>query len=152
MGTKLSVSDLKMHAWRSFITANSRVFARLEAELIDEVGLPLSWYEVMLLISESPARQLRMHEFAETRLLSRSAATRLIDRMEAAGLVQRVACEVDRRGTWVQMTDHGWSVFRRAAPIHVRGIAEHFTSLLDDDEAAGLAELMARVLDRLEPG
>jgi len=150
MGTTLSVSDLKMHAWRSFITANSRVFARLEAELIDEVGLPLSWYEVLLLLKESPEGQLRMHEFAETRLLSRSAATRLIDRMETAGLVERVACDVDRRGTWVHMTEHGWSTFRRAAPVHVRGIAEHFTTLIDDDEATALAELMARVLDRLE--
>jgi hypothetical protein len=43
------------------------------------------------------------------------------------------------------LTPEGRSTFRRAAPVHLRGIQEHFASHLDDDEAATLYDALARV-------
>lgn len=144
-----AVADLDLHAWRSFLVAHARLVARLESELLDEAGLPLTWYEVLLILKESPEGRVRMHELAESRLLSRSAATRLVDRMEAAGLVRRVACDADRRGTFVELSEEGMAAFRMAAPLHVRGIREHFAAHIDRDEAATVATIMNRLVDAL---
>jgi DNA-binding MarR family transcriptional regulator len=147
MGVEIEAS--RMAAWRGFLTAHARIVARLERELAEEADLPLTWYEVLLLLREAPAGRLRMHELADSRLLSRSAATRLIDRIETAGLVARAVSQDDRRGTFVQLTPEGLATLRRAAPIHLRGIAEHFTGHLSEGDAATLRELMAKVVKAL---
>ncbi len=137
-----------LEAWRGFLGAHAVLMARLEQELLDEVGIPLTWYEVLLILSAAPGGRLRMHELAERRLLSRSAATRLVDRMERAGLVLRSQSAGDRRGTYVEMSPEGAAVFRRSAPVHRRGIEQHFASHLDADELA----LLIDVTDRLSQG
>ena len=147
MGVEIDAS--RMAAWRGFLTAHARVVARLERELAEEADLPLTWYEVLLLLREAPAGRLRMHELADSRLLSRSAATRLVDRIEAAGLVARVASEDDRRGTFVELTPLGLATLRRAAPVHLRGIDEHFTSHLSGQDATALRDVMGRIADAL---
>ena len=86
-----------------------------------------------------------MQELARSVLLSKSGLTRLVDRMQAAGLVARRSCPTDRRGTFVTLTRDGRAAFRAAAPVHLRGIEEHFTSQLDDDDRRALAA----VLDKL---
>jgi DNA-binding MarR family transcriptional regulator len=54
--------------------------------------------------------------------------------------------EHDRRGTLVALTDHGLAELRRAAPVHLGGVEQHFTRHLNDEEQAELARLMERVL------
>ena len=130
------------------LTAFSKIVAQLDAELAYEGDLALDWYEVLLLLRESQDG-LRMHELAESQLLSRSAATRLVDRMEAAGLVRRRSSEEDRRGTFVELTDDGLATLRRTAPIHLRGIQEHFASHLTEDEAQIVEEVLGRVAESL---
>lgn len=147
METKPSPQHLK--AWRACLTAHSRIIDQMTRELEAEAHLPLVWYEVLLLLRESRTGQLRMHELADLRLLSRSAATRLVDRMERAGLVRRTAAEQDRRGTFVELTDEGLAQLRAAAPIHLRGIEEHFAVHLSDDEAATVEAVMGRLADAL---
>lgn len=141
-------SSLHLRAWRICLTAFSKVLAQLEAELRDEGHLALDWYEVLLLLHENEDG-LRMHELADAQLLSRSAATRLIDRMEAAGFVRRRTAEDDRRGTFVELTGDGLSTLRRTAPIHLRGIEEHFARHLEDDEARLVALAMGRIAAEL---
>lgn len=128
-----------------FLTAHARVVDRLGRELEDRCGLPLAWYEVLLYLREAPTGRLRMHELADSLLLSRSAATRFVDRMVEAGLVQRTTCESDRRGTFIELTEHGSAEFREAAPVHLAGIARHFTDLLSGDEAEVLAAALERI-------
>jgi DNA-binding MarR family transcriptional regulator len=134
-----------MRAWRGFLTAASTVVDRLGREMEEETGLPLTWYEVLLYLREAEGGRLRMHELAESLLLSRSAVTRFVDRMEEGGLVRRTDCRDDRRGTFVEATPLGIERFMSAAPVHLRGISEHFAGLIDDGEAAVIASAMERV-------
>ena len=135
-----------------FLTAHARVVDHLARELEDETDLPLAWYGVLLYLEEAPTGRLRMHELADSLLLSRSAVTRFIDRMVDAGLARRMVCDADRRGTFVEATDDGRVRFRAAAPVHLAGIARHFTSLLSDEEAQVLACAMARIAQATRPG
>lgn len=133
-----------MRAWRSFLEAHSAISKQLERELREECDFPLSWYDAMVQLSEAGG-SMRMHEFAGSLLLSRSATTRFADRLEAAGLIRREAAEGDRRGTVVSLTELGVSELRRTAPVHMRGIVEHFTEYFDEDELELIDGLLGKV-------
>ena len=132
------------------IRAQAAVLERLAKEMEGEANLPLGWYEVLLHLQESPTGRLRMHELADSLLLSRSAATRFVDRMETADLVKRVQCPSDRRGLELVMTESGRRMFLRAGRVHLRGIEEHFAQHLTAEEAAALRRAMTRVLAAAE--
>jgi DNA-binding MarR family transcriptional regulator len=137
----------QLAAWRTLLETHATVTDLLERELVGERGLPLSRYEVLLVLAESPEGRLRMQELAQRVLLSKSGLSRLVDRMEEAGLVKREQCPSDRRGWFAVLTDQGRSALRRAAPVHLRGIQEHFGRHLDDDEARVLGAALGRIRD-----
>ena len=145
------IHPVKLGAWVAFLQAHARTLELLGRELKEEEGLPLTWYDVLVQLSEAEGAQLRMQDLAEAVLLSKSGLTRLIDRMEAAGLVRREACPSDRRGTFAALTEEGARTLRATYPTHLRGVREHFTDLLDDDEAAVLERLLRRIADASRP-
>lgn len=141
----------RMAAWRGFILAHSRVIARLERELLDEHDLPLTWYDVLVQLSEADGHRLRMQELAERVLLSRSGLTRLVDRLELQGLVERVRCSEDGRGLFAQLTADGLAALRSTYPTHLRGVREWFSDLLTDEESEVLARALDRIAERAGP-
>lgn len=137
-------SDDELAAWRAFLEAHARVVRVLERELRAEKNLPLHWYDALVQLHEAGGA-LRMHELADRMLLSRSATTRFADRLEAAGLVEREVCDEDRRGLELRMTEVGRATLADAATVHLRGVAQHFTSHL----TAGEQETLRRALGRV---
>lgn len=135
-----------MATWRRFLEAYASVVGALEAEIESEQGLPLSWYDVLVQLSEAGEQRLRMQDLARAVLISRSGLTRLVDRMTAAGLVGREACANDRRGTFVVLTAQGKEKLRRAAPVHLRGIDRHFLSRLKEGDRRALDTALQRLL------
>jgi DNA-binding MarR family transcriptional regulator len=133
-------------AWRLLLEAHAQVTELLEHELVAERGLPLSRYDVLLNLAEAPGGRLRMQELSASVLLSKSGLSRLVDRMVEAGLVRRERCQDDRRGWFAVLTDRGRSALRRAAPVHLRGIQEHFVRHLEPEEVQVLGTALARVV------
>ncbi len=136
----------QLETFGRFLRAHQQVSELLNKSLVEERGLSLPWYDVLLQLSASGEDRLRLQELADRVLYSRSGLTRLIDRMESAGLVSREPCEDDRRGTYAVLTAEGKRALRRAAPTHLRGIEEHFFSKLSADEIKLLGEAMTKVL------
>jgi DNA-binding MarR family transcriptional regulator len=136
----------QLAAWRLLLEAHATVTELLEHELVNERGLALSRYDVLLNLSEAPGGRLRMQELSASVLLSKSGLSRLVDRMVEAGLVRRERCEDDRRGWFAVLTDQGRSALRRAAPIHLRGIHEHFTRHLRPEEVQSMTAALTRVV------
>ena len=136
----------QLAAWRLLLEAHATVTELLERELVAERGLPLNRYDVLLNLAEAPGGRLRMQELSASVLLSKSGLSRLVDRMVEAGLVRRERCEDDRRGWYAVLTDRGRSALRRAAPVHLRGIHEHFTSHLEPEEVEAMRAALARVV------
>jgi DNA-binding MarR family transcriptional regulator len=141
----VSLSHVELDAWRSFLRAHARVTRVLDAELTAECDLSLGSYEVLVHLSEAPARALRMTDLADRIVLSRSGLTRLVDRMEREGLVRRESCPSDLRGTNAVLTAEGLAKLRAAAPVHLRGVREHMVSQLTEKETAVLAEALGRI-------
>jgi DNA-binding MarR family transcriptional regulator len=135
-----------LSAWRLLLEAHATVTELLERELVAERGLPLSRYDVLLNLAEAPEGRLRMQELSASVLLSKSGLSRLVDRMVEAGLVRRERCLDDRRGWFAVLTDQGRGALRRAAPIHLRGIHEHFTRHLEPEEVKVLTTALSRVV------
>jgi DNA-binding MarR family transcriptional regulator len=137
----------RLAAWRSFLEAHARVTDILEEELEAERDLPLTWYDVLVQLEESADHRLRMTDLAGAVLLSKSGLTRLIDRMCGASLVERAPDPLDRRGTYVSLTTLGFDRLQDAAPVHMRGIEEHFARYLSDAETAAIHEGFRRILE-----
>ena len=91
------------------------------------------------------AGRLRLQTLAESVLLSRSGLTRLIDRMERSGLVRREPCPEDRRGYYAVLTDAGRETLNRAAPGHLRGVAEHFARHLSPTDILALQTALEKI-------
>ncbi|MEO8540812.1 MAG: MarR family winged helix-turn-helix transcriptional regulator [bacterium] len=139
--------NLGMTAWRAFLEAHAHVTELLEAELQAEKDLPLAWYDVLVHLQEAEAHRLRMTELARKVLLSKSGLTRLVDRMCVGGLVERWPDEADRRGRWVSLTGAGHDRLKDAAPIHLRGVREHFTSHLGEEAAKTLSASLGAIAE-----
>ncbi len=141
------VPPAQLAAWRAFLEAHALTVETLTRELRDAEDLPLTWYDVLVQLHEAPEGRLRMQELADAVLLSKSGVTRLVDRMEQAGLVARARCTDDRRGTFAALTPAGRQRLRETAPTHLRGVAEHFAALFDDEEAELLERLLLRIIE-----
>lgn len=144
-----TLEQTETRAWRAFLSAHSRVLPILDTELVREMGLNLSQYEVLLWLNDAPDRSMRMSELATKVVLSPSGLTRAVDQLERRGLVERRVCDSDRRGFLATLTRAGRTQLRRAATTHVRGIREHFTGRLTELELTQLASLLEKVTDEV---
>lgn len=133
------LSETEMGAWQALLHAHHLVIGKLDRELRDEHDLSLAAYDVLLRLARAPERALRMTELAERVMLSPSGLTRLVDRLVAKGLLQRRVDPQDGRVTFASITDDGTRQLRRAARTHLRGIREHFTSRLDEEQLRNVA-------------
>ena len=102
------LSAPEQDAWRSWLDASRLLNAELSRELLEGHGLSIADYEILVQLSESPERRMRMSELAERTLASRSRLSHQIDRMEKAGFVTREACKQDARGFWAVLTETGF--------------------------------------------
>jgi DNA-binding MarR family transcriptional regulator len=138
--------------WRAVITGMARLTEALGRQLERDAGLSLSEYEILVRLSESAERTMRMSELAAAVVHSRSRLTHAVGRLENRGLVQRRPCPDDRRGVNCHMTDEGFAVLAAAAPGHVREVRAQLVDQLDDAEFAALGAAMAKVApDHVEP-
>lgn len=146
-----TVTVEQIAAWRAFLYAHARTIDVLTRELRATEGLQLTWYDVLIQLSEAPEGRLRMQDLSDAIVLSKSGLTRLIDRMEREGLVCRLACPVDKRGTFAEITAAGLAQLSAAAPTHLAGVTEHFLTLFSHAELDVLHALLRRVADANRP-
>ena len=129
-------------AWKAFLDAQAALLRQLETELIKEEDMTLAEFDVLVQLRMAPGSRLRMTELSERVRLSPSGLTRLVDRLARAGLVKRGSCPGDRRGTFAILTPAGTTRLRRARPVHLRGIREHFGKRLSSAQLAAVAEAL----------
>jgi DNA-binding MarR family transcriptional regulator len=136
----------ELGAWRGLLRVHAGLTKALDAELLRAHGLPLSSYEVLLFLADSPDGQMRMSELADGVLLSRSGLTRLVDRMERDGLLRRERCTDDARGYYAAITDEGRELFHLVRTTHLDGVRDRFLVHFSQDELRTLSELWERVV------
>ncbi len=144
--TMAGVDTPRMEAFRELMRVQDALRRLLDRELMEERGLSLSEYVVLLTLRYAPTGSLPVGALCAEVLLTTSGVTRLVDRMEAAGTVERIAEPADRRTVRAAITEHGRDELRKAWPVHRRGIEQHFGANLSDSEAETLRDILRRVL------
>jgi len=146
------MADSRRHlatsAWGAVLQVHAAVVPLLDQTLQAEVGMPLSWYDVLLELNAAPERRLRMTDLGERVVLSRTRVSRLVDEIAKAGLVVREQNPQDGRSAYATLTAEGLERYRRAAPTYLAAIERHFSSTLDDDQLRTIADSLQRVLSR----
>ncbi len=139
------LSEGELRALRGLMRAHASLAKRLDAELEQAHGLPLSSYEVLHHLESAPEGRMRMCDLAEHAQLSRSGLTRLVDRLERDGLLSRCTCEHDARGAYACLTEQGVQRLSDARGTHLAVVREQFLSRFSEPELGALAEMWDRI-------
>ncbi|MGI5402991.1 MarR family winged helix-turn-helix transcriptional regulator [Streptomyces sp. CA-135486] len=142
------LTDDEQCAWRTHLDVSRLLMHQLEKDL-QPFGLTNNDYEILVNLSESPDRRMRMSDLAAATLQSKSRLSHQITRMENAGLVRRENCESDRRGLYAVLTEQGMETMQKVAPHHVASVRKHFIDLLTPEALADLRESLSPVADHL---
>lgn len=139
----------QQRSWRALVIGTTLLMDRLDDDLRKAFGLSLTEYEILVRLSEREGRQMRMAALADALRHSRSRVTHTVARMEKAGLIERCTAADDGRGIVAQMTDSGYDLLVRAAPLHVTSVRDNLVDLCGDDDFAAVGRVMNAVADRL---
>ncbi|GAA4114642.1 MULTISPECIES: MarR family transcriptional regulator [Streptomyces] len=142
------LSDDEQCAWRTYLDVNRMLTYQMEKDL-QPFGLTNNDYEILVNLSESADKRMRMSDLAAATLQSKSRLSHQITRMETAGLVRRENCESDRRGLFAVLTEQGAETMEKVAPHHVASVRRHFIDLLSSGALADLRESLTPVAEHL---
>ena len=109
-------------------------------------------FDILVRLTRTPGRRLRMSDLAAQTDLTPSGLTRAIDRLAAAGLVSREACPEDRRGAFAALTAAGEARMSKALDLHRAQLAELLDGVLEPDEELAMVAALRKVRDRVNPG
>src|SRR4051795_8203428 len=145
------LDDEEQKAWRAWLYSSMLLQDQLDRELTHETGISHAYYEILVQLSETPGRALRMSELADRSLSSRSRLSHAVSRLEERGGGRRQTCEGDGRGLLAVLTDEGFAALEAAAPVHVEGVRSHLFDQLSPAQIAAMRDIGETLLRHLDP-
>ena len=139
----------EQQAWRAWLYSAQLLLDRLDRELIHATGISHAYYEILVQLSETEGRSLRMSELADRCLSSRSRLSHAVSRLEERGWVRRQVCAEDGRGQLAVLTDAGFAALEAAAPVHVESVRTHLFDQLSPAQVAALRDIGETLLHHL---
>lgn len=101
------LTETEFDAWRVFVASSRLLVAELDRHLRSTVGIPHSWYILLVVLSERPDHTARQSDLAGVTDFSLSRLSNAITKMEDKGWVYRRVDRHDRRAADVVLTAHG---------------------------------------------
>ncbi|MET0143229.1 MAG: MarR family transcriptional regulator [Ilumatobacteraceae bacterium] len=135
--------------WRAFIDGSQLLRHRVERDVQMSAVVPAGYYGILVVLSEAPARRMRMGDLAAATLSSPSRLSHAVGKLESAGWVERRACGGDGRGLDAVLTDEGLAALEATVPIAAAAVREHFLDLMDDEERATVTAVFERIRQHL---
>lgn len=139
------LDDDEQRAWRALIGLINLLPTALDRQLQDEAGVGHTYYMILAMLSEAPERSLRMTQLAEITSTSQSRLSHAVSRLEERGWVERRPCPSDKRGQLARLTDEGFDVLARVAPLHVREVARLVFDPLTPEQVSHLEEIASAI-------
>ena len=132
--------------FRSLGVATNALLRRVDADLMDELQLPLSWFDVMTALQRGGG-SLRVSELRDVLDEIPSSLSRRLDRMEEEGWVGRKATPTpeDRRAVTVSLSKRGRVLWREANVLYRRSVQQHFAKDLSATDIAALQRVIGKV-------
>jgi DNA-binding MarR family transcriptional regulator len=136
----------EQRAWRAYLTACQTLFGAIDAQLARDSNIPHGYYEILVRLSETPGRALRMTQLAEASTSSKSRLSHAVARLEERGWVKRTDCATDRRGQVAELTEEGFAALATAAPGHVAQVRRSLIDLLTPEQVEQLREISELII------
>jgi DNA-binding MarR family transcriptional regulator len=128
------------------MSATNSVTRRIDADLLDEYELPLSWFEVMTALQRAGG-SMRVNELRAVLDEVPSSLSRRLDRMEEEGHVAREAANGDdKRAVTVTLTRDGRSLWRDANITYRRAVQRHFNHVVTDSDMVALQRFITKLV------
>lgn len=141
----------ELDAWRSYIETTADLSSALEADL-NETGLTLGDYQVLVFLSEADDRAMRMCDLAANLQLSPSGLTRRLDGLVRNGYVDRLPSSVDRRVMLAVITEAGAAKLAGAYPVHLASVRTHIIDRLEPADVDSFGRIFTTIQAGLRAG
>lgn len=117
----------------------------VDAALVEQFELPLTWFEVMAALQRSGG-EARVNDLRLMLGELPSSLSRRLDRLEEHGWVRRASAPTDddRRAVIVALTKRGRDLWRDANVIYRRGVQQHFAKDLSATDIAALQRILGK--------
>lgn len=135
------LNAVEQAAWRGLWESTRELFAVLECQLQTEAQMPLSYYDILVTLSEAPQRTLRLGALATRTKSSPSKLSHTMTRLEHLGWVRRDTVPGDRRAAVAVLTDEGAAALAAAAPGHVTAVRQHLIDVLTEEQLTQLESI-----------
>ena len=145
------LDEAEREAWLRLVAVVELLPGVLDAQLRNESGLTHFEYFTLAMLSEAPARTLRMTSLAMRTNATLPRLSHVVRRLEDRGLVERFPCPEDGRATNARLTESGWDTVVEAAPGHVSTVRRHVLDPLTSEQVAQLRDIAEALLTRLDP-
>lgn len=143
------LDEAEQHSWRAYLLMQARLPAALNRQLQRASGLSLADFDVLVQLTDAPARRVRAFELCRALQWEKSRLSHQVRRMQARELVTREDVDGDGRGAFVVLTDAGSAAIEAAAPPHVETVRRLVFDTLTRQQVATLGEIADEVLGRL---
>jgi DNA-binding MarR family transcriptional regulator len=137
-------SSAAVAAWEALFRAQVAVVRELGREFpADDISF--NEYDVLFNLSRQQGHALRIRDLSKHLLLTQPSVSRMVDRLVTKGLVRKESAPGDGRGTFVRLTDDGYSLYRRVAVMHAKSIERLLGAALETDDLKTLRALTEKV-------
>jgi MarR family transcriptional regulator, organic hydroperoxide resistance regulator len=108
------VSELRQ-VFNDIVRFEIELWNAVDVRLKNEVGLPLTHFEPMLVIDRLPG--CRVYDIAGELGITTGGTSKLVDRIEASGYCRRLPNPGDRRSSLLELTPEGQRMLARAGAL-----------------------------------
>lgn len=139
------LTDAELELFQAFHLMRRGFDRTLDAQLQHDDGISISELEVLMALTRSPGRRLRVRDLVDVTGWEKSRVSHQVTRMVARGFVERQECVEDRRASWIHLTGEGRRVVVRALPEHsatIRRILFDALSLEQQEQLLSIARSM----------
>ena len=122
----------------------------IDQQLQRDSRLRMVEYQVLAMLSESPARTMRMSSLAEVTNASLSRLSHLVERLERRGFVRREPDRTDGRFTNAILTETGFQALAEAAPGHLAHVRSLVIDVLSPEQLRRLGRDADRIMSHID--
>ncbi|MDO4631686.1 MAG: MarR family winged helix-turn-helix transcriptional regulator [Corynebacterium sp.] len=142
------LSDDEQKFWRLLLAASRKVNHHIENVLQDQHNLTSSEFAVLVNLSESPEKEIRLRDLCAVLDWDRSRASHQVTRMEKRGLLSKRRCIGDGRGVIIELTEEGERRIKEAAPDHVESVREIVFDSLEPELVEPVGKFLQNIVDQ----
>lgn len=137
--------------WKAYLLSSLLLDQALDRQLQRDSRIPVTYYAILVSLSDAPDRRLRMSDLARLLGYSPSRMTHAMTSLEGRGWVRREKCPTDRRGQLAVLTDEGVQALTVAAPGHVSEVRARLFDPLSSEQVTQLRDICETLLAGLDP-